>query len=102
MRCTREDVVMGAARSLDRNCVYFSVVADTFALEGRVEGRDTRGKGRGHLTEAKPSIDVPKPPQFLALGTRLGSNLGPKRLIFCNFDAIFNHFSNFGAKFLTF
>ena len=31
--------------------------------------------------------------------SRFDSNLGPKKLIFCNFGAIFSHFSDFGAKF---
>ena len=31
--------------------------------------------------------------------SRFYSNLGPKKLIFCNFGAVFSHFSDFGAKF---
>ena len=36
---------------------------------------------------------------WLITKSRFCSNLGPKKLIFCNFGAIFSHFSDFGAKF---
>ena len=36
---------------------------------------------------------------WLITKSRFYSNLGPKKLIFWNFGAIFSHFSNFGAKF---